>query len=164
MHDAISFMDLDNFKYYNDTFGHEAGDLLIAAFAKLLKEIYRKVDFVARFGGDEFVVVLPNTNCSEAARAAERLYEGLVKKEHFIPDLEKLLGKKIVIPEGKKLGFSMGISSNSDGDDISDLDTTMTNADKALYYSKQHKKGSVTIWADIKDKFNESKMLARPER
>lgn len=164
MHDAISFMDLDNFKYYNDTFGHEAGDLLIAAFAKLLKEIYRKVDFVARFGGDEFVVVLPNTNCAEAARAAERLYEGLVKKEHFIPDLEKLLGKNIVIPEGKKLGFSMGISSNSDGEDISDLDTTMTNADKALYYSKQHKKGSVTIWADIKDKFNESKMLARPER
>lgn len=164
MHDAISFMDLDNFKYYNDTFGHEAGDLLISCFAKLLKEIYRKVDFVARFGGDEFVVVLPNTNCSEAARAAERLYEGLVKKEHFIPDLEKLLGKNIVIPEGKKLGFSMGISSNSDGEDISDLDTTMTNADKALYYSKQHKKGSVTIWADIKDKFNESKMLARPER
>lgn len=164
MHDAISFMDLDNFKYYNDTFGHEAGDLLISCFAKLLKEIYRKVDFVARFGGDEFVVVLPNTNCSEAARAAERLYEGLVKKEHFIPDLEKLLGKNIIIPEGKKLGFSMGISSNSDGDDISDLDTTMTNADKALYYSKQHKKGSVTIWADIKDKFNESKMLARPER
>ena len=164
MQDSIAFMDLDNFKYYNDTFGHEAGDLLISSFAKLLKEIYRKVDFVARFGGDEFVVVLPNTNCSEAACAAERLYEGLVKKEFFVPDLEKLLGKKIVIPEDKKLGFSMGISSNFDGADISDLDTTMTNADKALYYSKQHKKGSVTIWADIKDRFNESKMLARPER
>ena len=164
MHDAISFIDLDNFKYYNDTFGHEAGDLLIAAFAKLLKEIYRKVDFVARFGGDEFVVVLPNTNCSEAARAAERLYEGLEKKEHFLPELEKLVGKKLDIPQEKKLGFSMGISSNSDENDISDLDTTMTNADKALYYSKQHKKGSVTIWADIKDEFNESKMLARPER
>lgn len=164
MQDTISFMDLDNFKYYNDTFGHEAGDLLIACFAKLLKEIYRKVDFVARFGGDEFVVVLPNTNCSEAVRAAGRLYESLVKKEHFIPDLEKLLGKKILIPEDKKLGFSMGISSNFDETDISDLDTTMTNADKALYYSKQHKKGNVTIWADIKDKFNETKMLARPER
>ena len=164
MHDAISFIDLDNFKYYNDTFGHEAGDLLIASFARLLKEIYRKVDFVARFGGDEFVVVLPNTNCQEAARAAERLYEGLEKKEHFLPELEKLMGKKLDIPEGKKLGFSMGISSNSDTENISDLDTTMTNADKALYYSKQHKKGSVTIWADIKDEFNESKMLAMPER
>lgn len=164
MHDAISFIDLDNFKYYNDTFGHEAGDLLIASFARLLKEIYRKVDFVARFGGDEFVVVLPNTNCAEAARAAERLYEGLEKKEHFLPELEKLLGKKLDIPEGKKLGFSMGISSNSDTDNISDLDTTMTNADKALYYSKQHRKGSVTIWADIKDEFNESKMLDMPER
>ncbi len=164
MQDTISFMDLDNFKYYNDTFGHEAGDLLIVCFAKLLKEIYRKVDFVARFGGDEFVVVLPNTNCSEAVLAANRLCEGLVEKEHFIPDLENLLGKKIIIPKCKKLGFSMGISSNTDNEDISDLDTTMTNADKALYYSKQHKKGTVTIWADIKDKFNGNKMLARPER
>lgn len=164
MHEAISFIDLDNFKYYNDTFGHEAGDLLISLFARLLKQIYRKVDFVARFGGDEFVVVLPNTNCMEAAMAAERLYEGLTQKEYFIPDLEKLLDKKLAIPEGRKLGFSMGISSNSDSDDIADLDTTMTNADKALYYSKQRKKGTVTIWADIKDEYNDCKMLARPER
>lgn len=164
MHDAISFLDLDNFKYYNDTFGHEAGDLLISSFAKLLKEIYRKVDFVARFGGDEFVIVLPNTNCKEAERAAERLYEGLAAKKHFIPELEKLLNKKLDIPENRKLGFSVGIAANSDEDDISDLDTTMTNADKALYYSKQHKKGTVTIWSEIKDKIDETNLIGKPKR
>lgn len=164
MHDAISFVDLDNFKYYNDTFGHEAGDLLIASFAKLLKNIYRKVDFVARFGGDEFVIVLPNTNCIEARRAAERLQEGLEKKDHFIPELEQMLNKKLAIPENRKLGFSMGIAANSDEEDISDLNTTMINADKALYYSKQHKKGTVTIWSDIKDKVSEIDLDKKPER
>lgn len=158
MHDAISFLDLDNFKYYNDTFGHEAGDLLISAFANLMKSVYRKVDFIARFGGDEFVVVLPNTNCQEAARAAERLYEALTLKEFFIPELEKMLGKKLVIPENRRLGFSMGIAANSDEEDISDLDTTMINADKALYFSKQNRKGTVTIWSDIKDKIDGTKL------
>ena len=151
MHEAISFIDLDNFKYYNDTFGHEAGDLLIASFSRLMKGVYRKVDFVSRFGGDEFVVVLPNTSCPEAKRAGERLHEALEKAEYFIPDLEKLVGKKIEIPEKYRLGFSMGICSNEDSDDMSDMETTMINADHALYYSKQHEKGSITIWHDIKD-------------
>lgn len=164
LHDSISFIDLDNFKFYNDTYGHEAGDILISCFAKLLKTVYRKVDFVARFGGDEFVVVLPNTTCEEAARAAERLAEALKKADYFIPDLRTLLKKNIEVPENRHLGFSMGISSNSDGSDISDLETTMVNADKALYYSKQHKKGSVTIWSKIKDEFEDTKMIEQPER
>ena len=159
LYDAISFIDLDNFKYYNDTFGHEAGDLLITCFAKLLKKIYRKVDFVARFGGDEFVVILPNTDCLEAKRAAERLQEGLENAEHFIPELKKLLNKELIIPQNRLLGFSMGISSNADLEDISNLETTMLNADKALYYSKQNKKGTVTIWNEIKDNFEESKTV-----
>ncbi len=155
MHEAISFIDLDNFKYYNDTFGHEAGDLLIACFARLLKSVYRKVDFVSRFGGDEFVVVLPNTTCSEARRAAERLQEALEKAQHFIPDLEALLDKKIEIKPKYLLGFSMGICSNSDTDDMTDMETAMINADHALYYSKQHNKGGVSIWSEIKDKLSE---------
>ena len=57
MYESIAFMDMDNFKYYNDTFGHEAGDLLISCMGKLLNEIFRKVDFVSRYGGDEFVIV-----------------------------------------------------------------------------------------------------------
>ena len=164
LHDAISFIDLDNFKYYNDTFGHEAGDILISCFAKLLKKIYRKVDFVSRFGGDEFVIVLPNTSCSEAALAANRLKQGLIDAEYFIPDLKQLLHKDIYITEDKYLGFSMGISSNSDEEDISDLETTMVNADKALYYSKHHNKGSITIWTDIKDIYKDEKNLECPKR
>lgn len=155
MHEAISFIDLDNFKYYNDTFGHEAGDLLISCFARLLKSVYRKVDFVSRFGGDEFVVVLPNTTCLEARHAAERLQKALEKARHFIPDLETLLDKKIIIKPKYLLGFSMGICSNSDTDDMTDMETAMINADHALYYSKQHNKGGVSIWSEIKEYLSE---------
>lgn len=151
MKEAISFIDLDNFKYYNDTFGHEAGDFLISSFARLLKRIYRKVDFVARFGGDEFVVMLPNTNCEEAKRAAERLKEGLEQECNFIPALGKMLGKNLEIPKDKYLNFSMGICSNIDCVDSGDLEKVMAKADQALYYSKEHQKGSITIWDDIKD-------------
>lgn len=150
MKEAIAFMDLDNFKYYNDTFGHEAGDFLISSFARLLKRIYRKVDFIARFGGDEFVVMLPNTNCDEAKRAAERLKDGLEEEQNFVPALEKMLGKNLDIPKDKYLNFSMGICSNIDCEDTYNLEKVMIRADQALYYSKEHQKGSVTIWDDVK--------------
>ena len=154
MYESIAFMDMDNFKYYNDTFGHEAGDLLISCMGKLLNEIFRKVDFVSRYGGDEFVIVLPRTTTLEAKRSGERLYEALEKEKNFIPALEKLLNRNVKIPDNKKLGFSIGICCTTDNNDVTNIEETMIKADKALYYSKQHKKGTITIWSDIKDKID----------
>ena len=147
---TITFIDLDNFKYYNDTFGHEAGDLLIAKFAQLLKTVYRQIDFIARFGGDEFVVLMPNTDCTEARLSAERLHDALKAAGYFIHDLESLIDKKIHIPPVNYLNFSCGICSNFDIDDPTDMERTMINADHALYYSKQNKKGVISIWAETK--------------
>ena len=147
---SIAFIDLDNFKFINDTFGHEAGDMIIANFAKLLKKIYRKVDFVSRFGGDEFVILLPNTSSENAKKAADRLWKGLEKENYFITSLEKMLNKKIEIKENQRLGFSMGIASNFDIEDKSDMEKTLSNADEALYYSKEHGKNQVTLWSSIK--------------
>ena len=151
---TISFIDLDNFKYINDTFGHNAGDLIIKCFAQSLKKIYRKVDFVSRFGGDEFVILMPSTNCLEAKRAAERLYKELNAQNHYISQLSDLLKTEIDIPENKRLRFSMGICSNYDIEDPTDLELTMKNADHALYYSKKHGKNQIVIWSDIKDEYN----------
>lgn len=155
---TIVFIDMDNFKYYNDTFGHEAGDFLISRFGQLLKDVFRKVDFVSRFGGDEFVALLPNTNCQEAKRAAERIHEALEKADYFIPDLCQILEKNVIIPDNKFVGFSTGICSNFDIDDQTKMDDVMVCADHALYYAKQHKKGSVIIWSDIKDLINEEEI------
>lgn len=150
---SISFIDLDNFKFINDSFGHEIGDIVILKFSELLQKIYRRVDFICRFGGDEFVILLPNTNCSEAFRAGERLREGLVQAEYFIPDIEQALNKKVYIKDSQRLGFSMGICSNFEMDDPTDMNTTLTNADRALYYSKEHGKNRSTIWSEIKDEY-----------
>ncbi|MGP1458245.1 MAG: GGDEF domain-containing protein [Treponema sp.] len=147
---TIAFIDLDNFKHYNDSYGHEAGDLLIAKFAQLLKTVYRQIDFIARFGGDEFVVLMPNTDCEEARSSAERLHEALKAAGYFIHDLESLLGKKIRISPGNYLNFSCGICSNFDIDDPTDMERTMINADHALYYSKRNKKGVISVWSETK--------------
>ena len=147
---SIAFIDLDNFKYYNDTFGHSAGDLFIACFAKLLKQTCRHIDFIARFGGDEFVIVMVDTNVDEALRVNQRLKESLKAAEFFIPDLkEHLDDQTLQIPENKYLGFSMGICTNFDDDDFENLNAVLEKADQALYYSKENCKGQPSVWKEI---------------
>lgn len=149
---AVGFIDLDNFKYYNDTFGHNVGDLLIKNFANLLRETCRKIDFISRYGGDEFVIIMVDTNATEGERVFHRLNEKLEEHEHFLPQIRALLkDPSIQVPKEKYLGFSMGISTNHDVESCDNLDVVVQNADKALYYSKNNCKGTVTIWNDIKD-------------
>lgn len=150
---AIAFIDLDNFKFYNDTFGHNVGDILIMSFAKLLKKVCRQSDFITRFGGDEFVIVMVDTDKNEAVKVYERLIEGLKKENHFISAIKEKLGvNALEIPTKRLLGFSMGISTNLDIENANELNEVLENADKALYYSKEHQKGSCSIWSEVKDK------------
>lgn len=150
---AVAFIDLDNFKYYNDTFGHNVGDLLIKNFANLLRETCRKIDFISRYGGDEFVIIMIDTNADEGRRVFQRLNENLEKNNYFLPDIMELLElDSIDIPENRRIGFSMGISTNHDIEKCDNLDLVVQNADKALYYTKEHCKGGVTVWSTIKDK------------
>lgn len=149
---AVAFIDLDNFKYYNDTFGHSVGDLLIKSFASLLRETCRKIDFISRYGGDEFVIIMIDTNAEEGKRVYNRLNECLEKHGYFLPQIRALLKKNdIEVPENRRLGFSMGISTNQDVEKCYDIDMVVQNADKALYYAKNNKKGSVSVWSEIKD-------------
>lgn len=145
---SICFIDLDNFKNTNDTFGHEAGDLIIEKFSGLLRKIFRSVDFISRFGGDEFIIILPNANSEEARSAAERLKNAMAKADYFVPEIEKLISRKVEIPAAKKIGFSMGIASNFDQEDAADLEKTLSNADHALYKSKANGKNRITVWEE----------------
>ncbi|HKE91557.1 MAG TPA: diguanylate cyclase [Gemmatimonadales bacterium] len=70
---AVLMVDVDHFKKYNDSFGHQAGDAVLSKVATLLREATREVDFVARYGGEEFLVLLPETGMSEALDIAERI-------------------------------------------------------------------------------------------
>ena len=149
--ESVCFVDLDNFKFYNDNYGHEAGDLLIAGFAAMLKKVFREVDFIGRFGGDEFIVILPETNCKDAKKICSRLYKALENKNFFLDELEDLIGSKVNVEPENRLGFSAGISSNFDAEEYFNLSEVLNKADHALYYSKQNGKGKASIWSEIKD-------------
>ncbi|MEN8254070.1 MAG: GGDEF domain-containing protein [Verrucomicrobiota bacterium] len=73
---SLVLFDIDNFKQINDTHGHEAGDDVLRQFANILKTTARKADIACRFGGDEFAVILPETNRASAERFAERVLCG----------------------------------------------------------------------------------------
>lgn len=143
---TVCFIDLDNFKYYNDTYGHSTGDFLLKRFSEVLMNNYRRVDFLARFGGDEFMVILPETSCENAGILAERLFESLKERKYFIPELEAHMNKKLDIPEKYHLSFSMGICSNFETEEISDLKTAIKLADNALYIAKKAGKSTYRIW------------------
>ncbi|MBB3908374.1 EAL domain-containing protein [Anoxybacillus rupiensis] len=119
---AVLFLDLDRFKYVNDTLGHLAGDLLLKKVAQRLKGILQRKDTIARIGGDEFIIVLPNLrHIREAIQIAEAIHEAL--KAAF-----RLNGHEAYI------SVSIGISFYPhDGEDI---ETLIRNADRAMYQAK----------------------------
>lgn len=125
---CLFFVDLDHFKYLNDTFGHLAGDAVLRQAAEKLSSAVREYDHVGRFGGDEFLVVLPD--CSpEAARAvAERVRLG-------ISGDPLVLGNQAVA-----ITVSIGVSQWCSGQDVNDL---LYLADTALYRAKERGRNRV---------------------
>jgi len=120
---TLIMMDIDNFKEINDTFGHKKGDELLKKVAKVLSENTRETDLVARFGGDEFVLLLPTTT--------------LDSSEHIAAKLKKKLAN-IKIDENNKLHVSMGIASLSE-ESVINGENLLQLADSRLYKEKAKK-------------------------
>ena len=136
---TIIIADIDDFKSYNDTYGHVYGDRVLQLVARLFLGTVRKVDFVARYGGDEFVIVMPETEKSGVNIIAERLLKKL--NQYPYKDQEHPLKTKITI--------SIGIVSfPGDAKNIIEL---LHNADLALYKAKA-KGGNRVINFDIDTK------------
>ena len=130
---SLMFVDLDDFKPVNDTYGHAAGDELLKQVANRLRECLRKHDTVARTGGDEFVLVLEDV---ESARAASLVGEKI---------LEKLALPIPVFAHTLEISCSIGISMYpSDGNDIA---TLTANADVAMYQAKKSGKHAFRLFA-----------------
>ncbi|GAA5218308.1 hypothetical protein GCM10025776_27250 [Corallincola platygyrae] len=142
---SVAYMDLDNFKTVNDNLGHGVGDEVLKAFADLLQSCLRHEDVAARWGGDEFVVLFPNTDRMQAQVVAERLLSTLEERQYFIPELTKWAGlEQLTIPI--QLNCSIGISECT-AKDIGgiDEDWLLLQADKALYCAKDEGKGRVKL-------------------
>ena len=82
---SIASIDLDNFKFINDTYGHPAGDLVLAEVASRLQRCLRKLDTFARLGGDEFVIILPETNYESGLLVVQKLRDALVNEPFSLP-------------------------------------------------------------------------------
>ncbi|MHB0938934.1 MAG: GGDEF domain-containing protein [Armatimonadota bacterium] len=129
---AIIFADLDFFKQVNDTYGHHAGDLALQKVARTLEHSVRDVDLVGRYGGEEFVVLLPETSLENAALLAERLRfnVGLIQ----LPFLEK---------DGRRLTLSCGVAAYPETSDS--CDALLRCADEAMYRAKSAGRDRVMV-------------------
>ncbi|MCL0034187.1 diguanylate cyclase [Thermodesulfovibrionales bacterium] len=130
---SIIFIDIDNFKAFNDTHGHLLGDKLLADFAGLLRQHCRKTDMIGRFGGEEFVAVALHTDKAGALSLADKMREAVSS--------HKFTGKD----EHVCITFSAGISSvPEDGTEATEV---LEKADDAMYQSKRNGKNCVTIFS-----------------
>lgn len=129
---AVMFLDLDRFKKINDTLGHAAGDRLLEGFAGRISDTLRSTDTVARWGGDEFTVLLPEINCLEdAVKTAQRILDNL--KPAF--KLEQ---------QAFHISSSIGIALYpNDGEDA---ETLVKNADAALYRAKERGRNNYQLY------------------
>lgn len=131
---AVIFMDLDSFKQVNDRFGHLVGSETLKVVGSLLKDVVRNVDIIARYGGDEFTLILPNTDSSGALLVAGRLLREIVGHDY---------GESPGYPFS--LSASFGIASFPDhGDNPEEL---IQKADQAMYRVKESTKNDCAIFA-----------------
>ena len=135
---AILFLDLDNFKYVNDTMGHSAGDKLLKIVSKRLKSSLRKTDTIARWGGDEFTVILPKIkNTNDIRRLCKRILN---------EDLTN------VVVDNKELRITASIGIAIYPEDGLDIETLTKNADTAMYKAKDSGKNQYKFFKPLMNK------------
>ncbi len=125
---SVAMLDIDHFKAVNDTYGHDAGDLVLTAFAKILKKEAREVDIIGRFGGEEFMAILSETDLRGAVVFAEKVRKH-IQKAKFMYKHERI-----------EVTVSSGVAERKRN---SSLDTTIKTADKNLYKAKNNGRNKV---------------------
>lgn len=125
---CISILDIDHFKEVNDHFGHNAGDSVLCHFASNIQSLLRETDIFGRWGGEEFLLLVPDCQEHDAFLLVERLRKSI---------------EKISFPEGGNITFSAGISSYKSGDTFSKL---TEKADLALYEAKTSGRNQTAIY------------------
>lgn len=116
-------LDVDNLKILNDTYGHLLGDEVIKTIARTIKSSCRRIDMVGRYGGDEFVVILPETDRKGAVKVSEKI-------------LSRIKSKSLTAPDGTKIPLSVSIGIASYPLDAEDVEKLLSLADAAMYRAK----------------------------
>jgi diguanylate cyclase (GGDEF)-like protein len=128
---SIIMADIDNLKPVNDNLGHRAGDLVIKQTSRRMSACIRQIDIAARYGGDEFSIILPNTSLEDATVVAERMV--------------KTVSSSPIIWEDHKIELSISVGVGQYGPDTLPGDVTKAT-DQALYAAKQAGKNQVKVF------------------
>jgi two-component system cell cycle response regulator len=139
---ACMVADMDHFKRINDTYGHAAGDSVLVETAERLRENLRAVDLVARIGGEEFLIVLPNVTLENAHKAAERLCIKIHETPYTIPGLSKGLMSSISIG----LTVFDPVDANGNLHSVPEPQALLERADEALYKAKSKGRNRVRLF------------------
>ena len=128
---SLVIFDIDHFKRVNDTYGHQTGDEVIRETARITSQLVRETDFAGRYGGEEFVVLLPGTTLDGAAQFAERLRSTIERQQ--------------IDYQGSPLTFTISLGVATLADDMAGYQALLERADKALYQSKEGGRNRVTV-------------------
>lgn len=129
---SLIMADIDHFKDLNDTYGHQAGDLVLINVARIMKESIRHIDVASRYGGEEFAIILPGTEIHESLIVAERIRQN-IDKSHVTYD-------------GRELNVTISIGvAEYDPDQDKTKSTFIERADKAMYISKRNGRNLVSF-------------------
>lgn len=127
---SLIIVDIDFFKKFNDTYGHQAGDAVLKQVAQTLKKNSRTSDYVCRYGGEEMSIILPNTSAEEAVMSANRIHQAVQEKDF-----------QLNATDTGKVTISVGVATFPDnaqtGQELIEF------ADKGLYYAKEHGRNQV---------------------
>jgi len=123
---TLLMIDIDNFKKFNDEFGHQTGDTILKNISNIFRVVSRKIDTIARYGGEEFAIILPNTKKREALVLAERLRKS-------VEESDKL----------KNITISIGVASFPENGEKKEV--LISNADRALYEAKRTGKNKACL-------------------
>lgn len=136
---SLIYYDLDHFKKVNDTFGHNAGDRVLYDSAQLVKAVLRKDDILGRFGGEEFIIILPNTDQKTAVELAERVRKACENHVFPLELVSEGLKKSVAHRQTFSLGIAQALPTMKTPKDL------LEAADKKLYASKQNGRNRVTF-------------------
>ena len=136
---SLIIVDIDFFKKFNDTYGHQAGDAVLKQVAQTLKKNSRTTDFVCRYGGEEMSIILPNTSAEEALFNAKRINKAVEERDFYIN-----------ADDTSKVTISVGVATFPDN--AQTPQELIEFADKGLYYSKEHGRNQVYCIANEQQK------------
>ncbi|PIE88819.1 MAG: GGDEF domain-containing protein, partial [Acidobacteria bacterium] len=138
---ALLLIDIDHFKKFNDTYGHQTGDFILVEFARVLEKNLRKYDILSRYGGEEFVILLPDTDAETGMLVGEKL-RSIIEEHTFT---ENDTEYHVTASFGVSAGRPTAEDNFSKGDFIG-------QADSALYSAKEAGRNQVALYTSAKKK------------